>query len=329
MLRVLDCFGGIGGFSLGLDLVGGFQTVGICEIDHFCRAALRRNFPDAWQWDDITTLCGDRVLQHCGRIDVVTAGVPCQPASVAGSMKGVNDERWLWPSFLRILRELRPVWVLAENVRGFVNLKPCGLNWLLGELEAIGYQSLALLISAGDLGAPHRRQRLWVMAHAGSEQRKELGRFGGSLRGEGTPPELASRAASSTAVGHADLRHGGPRGQQRDHERSERSGDQSGGDGAAEVANSDGGLGERWGRFAERRKDRGIALNWPSPPGVPQHGWERARIVKFGVGAPVDGLPARLARYRNRRSLSGAGNAVVPQIVAALGAAILDAEGIL
>ena len=164
MLRTIDTFSGIGGFSYGLErLCGGFETVAFVEQDKFCQKILRKHWPDVPIHDDIRTFSTDGL----GRIDLLCGGFPCQPWSVAGKREGHEDSlnRDLWPEMARIIQELRPRWVIGENVRGFVN-EPMGLARTLTDLDSLGYQSTYWILPAASVGAPHRRDRVWIVAHA-------------------------------------------------------------------------------------------------------------------------------------------------------------------
>jgi len=163
-MRVLDLFSGIGGFSLGLERAG-MQTVAFCEIDPFCRQVLRKHWPDVPQFEDIRTLKGEQV----GPVDLVCGGYPCQPFSTAGERRGAEDDRHLWPEMRRLVEELRPAWVLGENVAGHITL---GLDQVLSDLDALGYATRAFVIPAVAVDAPHRRDRVWIVAHADSAERK-------------------------------------------------------------------------------------------------------------------------------------------------------------
>jgi DNA (cytosine-5)-methyltransferase 1 len=158
-VNVLDLFSGIGGFSLGLERAG-MRTVGFCEIDPYCRAVLRKHWPDVPIFEDIRSIDADR-LARLGRIDVIAGGFPCQPFSVAGIRKGKQDDRNLWPEMFRVVSLARPAWVIAENVAGLITL---ALDDVLTDMEGIGYASRTLVIPAAGVGAPHRRDRLWVIA---------------------------------------------------------------------------------------------------------------------------------------------------------------------
>lgn len=173
-MRVLDLFSGIGGFSLGLERAG-MTTVAFCEIDPFCRAVLRKHWPDVPQFEDVRKLRGEDV----GPVDLVCGGYPCQPFSTAGKRGGAEDDRHLWPEMFRIISELRPTWVLGENVAGHITL---GLDEVLSDLDALGYASRPFVIPACAVDARHRRARVWIMAHTdrGREPQQEgLEREGG------------------------------------------------------------------------------------------------------------------------------------------------------
>lgn len=160
---VLDLFSGIGGFSLGLERAG-FQTAAFCEINPFCRAVLRKHWPSVPCFEDVRTL--DRAaLEARGihSVDVICGGYPCQPFSAAGKRRGTADDRHLWPEMFRLICELRPTWVIGENVGGHITM---GLDDVLSDLENAGYTARAFVIPACAVNAPHRRGRVWIVAHA-------------------------------------------------------------------------------------------------------------------------------------------------------------------
>jgi DNA (cytosine-5)-methyltransferase 1 len=161
-LRVLDLFAGIGGFSLGLERAGGFQIAAMCEIDPFCRRVLAKHWPEVPIYEDVRDLGAARLRSDgVGRIDVVTGGYPCQPFSHAGRRSGTDDPRHLWPAMRRLVGEVRPSWVVAENVVGHITL---GLDQVLADLEADGYACRAIAVPAAAVDAPHIRQRVWILA---------------------------------------------------------------------------------------------------------------------------------------------------------------------
>jgi len=156
-LKVLDLFSGIGGFSLGLERTGGFETVAFCEIDPFCQKVLKKHWPNVPIFNDV------RTLNYDGAVDVITGGYPCQPFSVAGKRKGHEDDRHLWPAMFELIKKHRPAWVIGENVAGHINM---GLDDVLSDLESEEYTTRTFVIPACAVGAPHRRDRLWIIAHA-------------------------------------------------------------------------------------------------------------------------------------------------------------------
>ena len=164
MLKHLDLFSGIGGFSLGLELTGGFETVAFCEIEKFPRKILKKHWPNVKQYKDIKELTNGQ-LETDGiiPIDIITGGYPCQPFSVAGSQRGEKDKRHLWPEMFRLVKECRPTWVIGENVSGHIKL---GLDTVLEDLESEGYSTRAFSISASSVGANHKRERVWIVGYS-------------------------------------------------------------------------------------------------------------------------------------------------------------------
>ena len=128
-IRTLDLFSGIGGFSLGLERAGPFRTVAFCEQDTYAQRVLKKHWPEVPIYDDVRTIDTDGL----GRIDLICGGFPCQPWSVAGQQRGAEDDRDLWPSMVALIEDLRPQWVIGENVRGFIN-QPMGLQRSLSDL---------------------------------------------------------------------------------------------------------------------------------------------------------------------------------------------------
>ena len=162
----LGLFEGIGGFSLAARWMG-WQTLAWCEWNDFGQRVLRHHFPHAEGFGDITKT--DFTSYH-GKIDILTGGFPCQPYSSAGKRLGKEDERHLWPHMLRAVREVSPRYVVGENVLGLVNWS-AGLVFeeVQTDLEAQGYEVLPFILPAAGVGAPHRRDRIWFIAHANSD----------------------------------------------------------------------------------------------------------------------------------------------------------------
>jgi len=156
-MRVGSLFSGIGGFDLGLELAG-HEIVWQVENDPYCRKVLAKHWPDVPCYEDVHD-CGAHNLEE---VDVICGGFPCQPVSVAGKQLAQDDERWLWPEFARVIRELRPKHCLVENVPG---LLVRGLGDVLGDLAVLGYDAEWGCVSAASVGAPHLRKRIFIVAH--------------------------------------------------------------------------------------------------------------------------------------------------------------------
>lgn len=179
-------FSGIGGFDLAAEWIG-WTNVFYCEIDHFCHQILAYHFPNVTSYEDITKT---DFREWRGKIDVLTSGFPCQPFSIAGNRKGEKDDRYLWHEMLRAVREIRPAWVVGENVAGIVSMVQSrqtanvesytdlfGENYevetleenytleaICRDLECAGYSVQPFIIPACAVGAPHRRDRVWIIA---------------------------------------------------------------------------------------------------------------------------------------------------------------------
>ena len=168
-MRVLSLFSGIGGFDIGLERAG-MQTVAFCEFEPYCQAVLKRHWPEVPIYDDVRTLSAD-TLRRDGvwPIDVIAGGFPCQDLSYAGKRAGIEGERsGLWSEFARLIGEVRPRFALMENVPGLLS---AGHGRVLGDLAALGYDATWDCIPASAVGAPHRRDRVWIVAHSNNGQR--------------------------------------------------------------------------------------------------------------------------------------------------------------
>ena len=175
---VLDLFSGIGGFSLGLERAG-MQTVAFCENDKFCQKVLAKHWPDIPIHENIEELDG---RQYRGTVDLVCGGFPCQPFSVAGQQRGAEDDRALWPEMLRVIREVEPAWVIGENVSGIINME---LDNVLSDLENSGYSCQTFVIPACAVDAPHRRDRVWIIAsHANLKSKPDGSQHEGQRSGQ-------------------------------------------------------------------------------------------------------------------------------------------------
>ena len=284
-------FSGIGGFDLAAEW-NGWNNVFNCEWEEFPRKVLKHHFPNAKQYEDIKDF---NATEYRGRIDVLSGGFPCQPFSVAGQRKGTEDDRHLWPEMLRVIRECQPRWVVGENVRGLVNW--AGKDGRVGmvfeevcsDLEALGYSVQSFIIPACATNAPHRRDRVWIVANRKDDrpsQTKNLER----TRGEREPHNRDEVRASLDAVsGIGNAPNTGCAGYKRNKfngtfERGERHCDES-----------------HW-TTSELYK----IPHWDNFPTVP------------AVCGGDDGLPKELdgitfSKWR-RESIKAYGNAIVPQV---------------
>lgn len=171
MLRELSLFTGYGGFSLGLRLAGlPVKTIGYCEIDGYCQKIIKARIRDG-VLDDAPIISDIRSSEwgvFRGLVDLITAGFPCQPHSTAGRRKAADDDRNLWPDTLRVIREVGPRYVVAENVPGITQSSdgrpPYALR-VLGDLAQAGYGAEWMLLSAASVGASHKRERWWCWAY--------------------------------------------------------------------------------------------------------------------------------------------------------------------
>ena len=173
----LDLFSGIGGFSLGLRMAGEFNTVAFCEIETWCHRVLNKHWPNVPIFEDVKDVTAGSVYERTRgqRIDVITAGVPCQPASVAGKQLGTEDDRWLWPDAIRIIADIKPRWIILENPDGIYSV---GISGILSELESLGYSNgqradgkpciHPIEVPACALGAPILRNRVFIVACSSS-----------------------------------------------------------------------------------------------------------------------------------------------------------------
>lgn len=320
-MRVLSLFTGIGGIDLAATWAG-MEIVGQVEIDEFCFALLEERFPGVKRMRDIREVRGDEF----GTVDLVVGGFPCQPTSHAGKRRGKADDRWLWPDMLRVIQATQPTWVFAENVPGLISL---GLDDVLADLECAGYEAEAVVLPAAATGAPHLRERVFIVANAA------LGRLrrGEASGGDGQPAQPGQITPGSGLADamreRRDGREDGAAGS--DEYANEQGGRQAAvpaqtagtGDGDGLAVASSAGLEGRGTRHAARKHrqaqsglgratdgvsagldvtERVASLRWPALPGEPQHEWEAPRTT------------GGRERFRRQR-LTALGNAVVPQQV--------------
>ena len=216
-LKILDLFSGLGGFSLGLERTGQFKTVAFCEIDKYCTLLLQKHWKGTKIYNDVKEITKEKFITDGIQLpDIITGGFPCQPFSVAGKQKGTSDDRHLWPEMFRIIQEFTPRWVVGENVKGITNIQDgMVFETVCTDLEGAGYEVRTFNIPACSVGAPHRRERMWIVAHAKHYNTiDKIGRSDETSRGiqeEHRQDDSTSRKSSRTSSvrqtndGHEDL----------------------------------------------------------------------------------------------------------------------------
>lgn len=355
-MRAIDLFSGIGGFSLGLERAG-IETACFCEVSPVCRHLLAHHWPETQIYDDVTTLTAERLVADGTAADLLCGGFPCQDLSYAGKGAGLAGERsGLWFQIARLLRELRdlgrPVrFVVLENVSALLGR---GLGTVLGDLAALGYDAEWDCIPASAVGAPHRRDRIWIVAYPRGEQHEGFGdAFRRALASElsraladaglrlrddeeanalGSDPHgTGSYRAEVYQLGGSELRDeqdglaGSVGDDVADASRQLRDGSGSGAeqdgrpeptDGCQAVADAHQHNGEGLFPGEPDQEERGRPLGGPAGSRRHGYGWW---TVEPDVGRVAHGISRRVDR------LHGLGNAVVPAIPEAIGRAILTA----
>lgn len=186
-MKSIELFAGIGGIALAAEWAG-IETVAFCENDPFCQKVLNKNWPSVPLFDDVTTLNRKMleekgVIEVGGTIDLISGGWPCQPfATVNRQRKGKDDERHLWPEMFRLVKELRPTWVVGENVADFARTDEHEQTHK--DLESIGYETQTFVIPASAVGAPHGRYRTFVVAYSDHQSESQANTAAGTQRGE-------------------------------------------------------------------------------------------------------------------------------------------------
>lgn len=330
-------FSGIGGFDYAADLLG-WINIFDCEIDAFCRKVLEYHFPNSVHYGDITKQI---FKEWRGKIDVLSGGFPCQPFSLAGQRKGADDNRYLWPQMLRVIREIRPTWVVGENVAGILTMVQPGAEVEVGgqaslfgedyrkrvlhrqeyvieticrDLEREGYDVQPLLIPACAVGAPHRRDRIWFIAHrtnAGTETMQFTGKNGIYAVGTSSHTDGDRYTSCGTSCRIEKERR------ERAAMSGQRGGRFNGLDGFSRDVTDTNSKGLQWeriyGKHSETKKE---SFNKQS------FGCIRTTWQNFPTQSPIcigdDGISGRLdgitfSKWR-QESVKAYGNAIVPQV---------------
>jgi len=233
-MRHVDLCSGIGGFALGFEWAGLSRPVMFCDIEPWSRKVLAKHWPDVPIEEDVKVLANEpEKIPAGGRNTILTAGYPCQPFSQAGKRLGTEDDRHIWPYIREIVAQKRPAWCVFENVYGHVSM---GLDQVLSDLEADGYATRAFIVPACGVDAPHRRDRVWIVAHANSEGEPNVPRY--AEEGErmvGDPEHDGSSAAAvAGSAGKAEERRAEGQGKAGQSARTGEPGDH------ADVGNAEG-----------------------------------------------------------------------------------------
>lgn len=354
MLRVIDLFSGIGGGALATNAVWGDVEHIFVEKDKFCQAILRKNFPNSKIYGDIREFTAypknqkrqlamerepdkEAAIPFRDSVDLITGGFPCQPFSQAGRRKGTSDDRHLWPEMLRVIREFRPRWVVGENVAGLLTIQQgVVFEQVCSDLEKEGYEVQPFVIPAVAVNAPHRRDRVWIIAHRSSVGRDDwIGDWGERqlLRNEERDAEENKQAGDQRECGTSEIsssqnaigkRRGGRRDGNSAGEKRSLQTERSGGD----DPNT-----ERAGRTGSSSEDEGRSRQPDRHGSDERRAWDenwsavatRLCGVDDGIPAEVDGLKLSKSAHRNAR-LKGLGNAWCPQVAIEIFKAIKYAD---
>lgn len=313
MRKHLDLFSGIGGFAIAAQTVWPRIEHVFCDNDQFSQAILKKHWPTSKIYGDIKKLKGSEI----GKVDLVTGGFPCQPFSQAGKRRGTEDNRHLWPQMLRIIQECRPTWVIAENVRGLVTWSHgMVLETVCADLERAGYEVQPIIIPAAGLGAPHRRERIWIIAHA---NRHSDGRIAREHASESEKKRVSKRDKMGKSCESSEIRNV-----------SDSSSDRRDGKGSALHGRGERSPSEAQDDDADARRPR-LQRIWPTRSryngffdrtrGDQRRDWKEDG---FKIAAELcgvdDGVPARLDRSELTKSahrearLKSLGNAIVPEV---------------
>jgi len=288
-LKVLDLFSGIGGFSLGLESTGYFETVAFCEKDEFCKKVLQKHWSHLKIYDDVRSLHDTKI-----QADVVTGGFPCQAFSQAGLQKGRTDDRWLWNEMFDVIKQVKPRWVIGENVQGIINIEEgMVLRQVQNDLEGEGFKVQCFIIPASGIGAWHNRKRVWILANSNSRVRGRWGTIGQSRENKvwrfyfEEEEIIGHNAVSREDVPNTSIKR--PQGNRLSTNMEEK----------------------------QRRKD----FSTKTSAEEQQTWWQtESRICRI-----PDGVSYGVDRDRAKR-IKALGNSIVPQIARQIGLAIMEAE---
>lgn len=323
----IDCFAGIGGFSLAMRNCGIEPKVQI-EIDEYCQIILKKNFPKAKRFRDICTVSANDLRRV--KPWILCGGFPCQDVSAAGKGVGANegDRSGLWREMWRLIRTTRPTWLLIENVPA---LRTRGADSVLVALEALGYSAWSLVVGALHVGAPHQRQRVWIVAHAegdlrGAPWNHRLESLAWSSAVENTESKrFAREQVQAEQPGRVAITWSGSVEHSKSigtRQRSLRGRSESS---LASITNTSSLPDADGNRIRQQPRRGGRSFGreaFVAARGREQFDWECPRAVESGLGRTIDGLPGRLDKHR----IKALGNAIVPQVAEAILRAIIAIE---
>jgi len=298
-MRHVDLCSGIGGFALGFQWAGlSPQPQLFCDIEPWCRKILQQHWPNVPVASDVKELASDpeRFVPDC---DILTAGYPCQPFSFAGKRKGEEDDRHIWPYILKIIAFKRPTWCIFENVYGHISL---GLDSVLSDLEAEGYTTRTFVVPACGVNAPHKRNRLWIVAYTNSSRQRS---------GEGEP--RASQEGNNAGWIREDVSDtNSKRLQEHGHSKPTVTVSEGGSDVPNPKSIGVQGLWTSWEQESHSHEGQEISVR--NSEGGRQTIWD----VEPNVGRVAHGIPKRVDRIK------GLGNAIVPQIAQRIAWTIME-----
>jgi len=344
MLRHTDLCSGIGGFSLGFQWAGLSEPVLFCDTDAWCRKVLAKHWPDVPIAEDVKELASDpaRLVPDC---DILTAGYPCQPFSVAGNQRGTEDDRHIWPEIFKIIQAKRPTWIVCENVSGHISL---GLNQVLSDLEdQAGYAVQTFCVGAVSVNAPHRRQRIFIIANTDNTRQSASSRRGKNCGNKSR--HNAGRLRQNVGNAAYNGRNSGAAQAQRKRAAHQSGQSQSGlwsksFGSSKNVADTDSN-GTEWSKpenregsgvvknsanvaYTDNKRSQGRLSGGKDAERQSEHGHTRCSsavhrqpteewwAAEPSVGRVANGIPKRVDR------LKGLGNAIVPQIAMRIGQTI-------
>ena len=322
-MRHVDICSGIGGFALGFEWAELSSPVLFCDIEPWSRKILAKHWPDVPIAEDVKELANDPdgLVPDC---DIITAGYPCQPFSLAGERRGSEDDRHLWPYILSIIEAKRPSWCVFENVYGHVSM---GLDEVLSDLEGQGYAARPFIVPACAADAPHRRDRVWIIARNVGDTDSQ--QWGTTQKDRGLDLDRAvldqrqGREETNTAQGsggnvaYAKSLHSNGSGEhsQQGQRQEPKPRDSRGSDDVAH-ADSEGSQGQRREpRLVSQRETEHSARS-----GSQEVRARKVWLPEPAVGRVANGIPRRVDRLR------GLGNAIVPQIAMRIGQTIKQVE---